>query len=148
MTKEEQAQGWLNSASSLRWEADRQKTHAPAESVAASQRSIELSLKSMFTILGVTYYERHKEHRISENVFGNLMKQFPVGLEDDHSRLPRLLLLEQFWAEFRSVAHYGFETLRVPQSKLFERAEAELALRHAEECYNVASRLINKILYS
>lgn len=148
MTKEEQAQGWLRSASNLRRQADTLKSYAPAESVALSQRSIELSVKSMFTILDVTYYEGRKEHKFSEKLFGNLMSQFPPDLEYDRSRLPRLLLLEQFWAEFRSVAHYGFETLRVPQGKLFETAEAELASKHAEECYNAANRLINKILYS
>jgi HEPN domain-containing protein len=141
--KEQQAQGWLTSASNLRGEAERLKDSAPAESVAASQRCIELSAKSMFAILGAEF---DKEHGIKQQDFSQLMGKVPENLE--YLRFPRLLLLEQFWAKFRSVAEYGFEILGVPQGKLFGKEEAELALKHAGECHWAASQLINRILYS
>jgi len=141
--KEQLAQGWLESASNLRWEAERLKDFAPAESVAASQRCIELAVKSMFAIFGVEF---DKEHQIKQEDFSQLMDKVPENLE--YLRFPRLLLLEQFWAKFRSVAEYGFEILGVPQGKLFGKEEAELALKHAQECHWAASQLINKILYS
>lgn len=142
--KVQQAQGWLESASNLRQQAERLKTYAPAESVAASQRCIELSLKSMFALLGVKF---DKEHEINQEDFKQLMQAFPEDLEYESRCLPRLLLLGQFWAKFRSVAEYGFETLGVPQGKLFEKAEAELALEHAGECYRVATQLLYYDLY-
>ena len=142
MTK--QTQGWLESASNLRQEAERLKTYAPAESVAASQRSIELSVKSMFALLGVKF---DKEHLIKQEDFKQLMQAFPEDMHYESRRLPRLLLLEHFWARFRLVAEYGFETLRVPQGELFGTAEAELALKHAIECYQFASQLLYYIKY-
>jgi HEPN domain-containing protein len=135
-TQQSQARGWLESAANLRQQAEKLKTYAPAESVAASQRCIELSLKSMFALLGVEF---DKTHVIKQEDFNQLMQAFQAEGEEMRrasSHLPRLLLLGQFWAKFRSVAEYGFETLGVPQGRLFKESESELALKHAGECYS------------
>ena len=136
------ARGWLESAANLRQQAERQKTYAPAESVAASQRCIELSLKSMFALLGVGFV---KKHPIQQKDLDQLMQAFQAKGDEEgiiiHAsrHLPRLLLLGQFWAEIRSIAEYGFETLGVPQGRLFKESESELALKHAGECYLFAA---------
>jgi hypothetical protein len=40
-----------------------------------------------------------------------------------------------FWAQFYITAKYGFEAEYLASAQnLFEKAEAELAIRHAEEC--------------
>ncbi len=57
-------------------------------------------------------------------------------------RLPRLLFLLNFWAQFYITAKYGFEAEHLASAQaLFEREEAELALRHAEECLQAATRV-------
>jgi hypothetical protein len=50
-------------------------------------------------------------------------------------RIPRLLFLLNFWAQFYITAKHGFEAEDLASAQeLFEREEAELAVRHAEEC--------------
>lgn len=75
-----------------------------------------------------------------------MMERGPEDLKP--LRFPRLLLLGQIWGKFRTVAEYGFETLKVPQSEIFTKTEAEFAFEHATDCYLAASQLMNKILYS
>lgn len=56
--------------------------------------------------------------------------------------LPRFLFLNNFWAQFYNVAKYGFEASYLARARdLFEHEEAELAVRHARECYEGATRL-------
>ncbi len=57
-------------------------------------------------------------------------------------RLPRLLLLLNFWAEFYIIAKYGFRVEHLASARdLFEKGEAELSVRHAHECLNAARQL-------
>jgi hypothetical protein len=50
-------------------------------------------------------------------------------------RLPRLLLLAKFWGELYILAKYGIQDGFLASARdLFERQEAELAIKHAEEC--------------
>jgi hypothetical protein len=59
-----------------------------------------------------------------------------------HIRLPRLLFLMKFWAEFYLPAKYGFEAgYLAPARDLFDKKEADLAVQHANECYWAASGL-------
>lgn len=56
--------------------------------------------------------------------------------------LPRLLFLLNFWAQFYITAKYGFEAeYLAPAKDLFKEKEAELAVQHAQECYQAASHL-------
>jgi hypothetical protein len=49
--------------------------------------------------------------------------------------LPRLLLLAEFWGELYIVAKYRIQEGFLASARdLFERGEAELAIKHAEEC--------------
>lgn len=48
-----------------------------------------------------------------------------------------------FWAQFYITAKYGFEAEHLASARdLFNKEEAELALRHADECYRAASQFI------
>ena len=61
----------------------------------------------------------------------------------DHTiRLPRLLFLMNFWAQFYITAKYGFEAGYLASARdLFNREEADLVVKHADECYRAASQL-------
>jgi hypothetical protein len=47
-----------------------------------------------------------------------------------------------FWAQFYITAKYGFEAEHLASARdLFNKAEAELAVQHADECFQAASQL-------
>ncbi len=121
--------------------------HHP-DAIQASQECVELSIKAILTLLGIEYPPRHAwgkkdfegiAKQIQER---NLLDKFSAQGLGYSVRLPRLLFLGAFWGQFYLPAKYGFETeyLAAPQD-LFERDEAELALRHAEECLRAALAL-------
>jgi len=95
------------------------------ESISSSQESIEFSVKSLFLLYGVEY---SKKHRFEE---GEFVKVFGNAPKD----VARIFLLSRFWSSFYTVAKYGYERLGIGAEYLFRREEAELALRHAQECY-------------
>ncbi len=60
----------------------------------------------------------------------------------DFIRLPRLLLLANFWGQFYLNAKYGFEAgFLAPAADLFAKEDADLAISHAEECHRMAWQL-------
>jgi len=113
--------------------------HYP-ESISASQECIELSIKAIFMLLQEKY---PKKHEFSEEEFEAILKKIPERLEylDFH----KLYLYSKFWLSFYTVAKYGLEKIGVGPEKLFEKEEAELALKHAEKCYYGARQLENYI---
>jgi hypothetical protein len=57
-------------------------------------------------------------------------------------RLPRLLLLANFWSQFYLPAKYGYAVgFLAPAHQLFTQDDAELAVRHAHECQAAAWQL-------
>ena len=137
-------QGYLHTAWNSKEDAKRHlETGYFSDSVRASQTCIELSAKSMYVLLEVEF---KKNHKLVEAEYRQLMEKIPQSLS--YVNFPRVLLFANFWAEFYTKAKYGLEKLQVPPTKLFERQEAELALKHAEECYYAGSQLRNKVLYS
>ena len=108
--------------------------HYP-ESISASQ-DIELSIKAIFMLLQEKYLKRHE---FSEEEFEAILKKIPEKLKylDFH----KLYLYSKFWLSFYTVAKYGLEKIGVGPEKLFEKEEAELALKHAEKCYYGARQL-------
>jgi len=113
--------------------------HYP-ESISASQECIELSIKAIFMLLQEKY---PKKHEFSEEEFEAILKKIPERLEylDFH----KLYLYSKFWLSFYTVAKYGLEKIGVGPEKLFEKEEAELALKHADKCYYGARQLENYI---
>ena len=110
------------------------------ESISASQECIELSIKAVFMLLQKEY---PKKHEFKEEEFEEILKKIPDKLRylDFH----KLYLYSKFWLSFYTVAKYGLEKLGIGPEKLFEREEAELALKHAEKCESAASQLKNYI---
>jgi len=140
----EMAEGYLRTASRSKDDAERHRDAGHySDSIRASQTCIELSVKSMYKLLDVEF---RPDHRLQEAEYEQLMRKIPKDL--NYIKFPRIFLFANFWAEFYTKAKYGLETLQVPPDKLFEKEEAELALKHADECYYAAYQLKNKVLYS
>jgi hypothetical protein len=118
-----------------------------SECIEASQECIELSVKSVLSFLQVKYERRHGWHgdEFSDIAAQIQKKRLPEKLVEQglaHIRLPRLLFLANFWAQFYLAAKYGFEVANLaPAQELFELGEAELAVQHAEECHRAATTL-------
>ena len=99
------------------------------ESISAAQECIELSIKAIFLLLG---YEYPKRHEFKEEDFEKILKNSPKNL--NYLKIPRLYLYSKFWSNFYTVVKYGFKRLGVGP-ELFDRPEAELAIKHAENAY-------------
>lgn len=106
-----------------------------AESVSASQESIEFSVKALFLAYSITF---PKSHDVRELPFVELMQRIPASARDVYN-FPRVLLFARFWYGFYLVAKYGFEELKVGADKLFGKEEAELASKHAQEAYDACN---------
>lgn len=145
-------EGWVDKAWNQLYAA---KEHLKSsvrysESIEASQECVELSVKSILSLLGINYSLSHEWKR---KEFSKIAEQIQKrGLMDKLKEqnlgyticLPRLLFLVNFWAQFYLIAKYGFEIGYLASARdLFNKEEAEIALRHAEECYSAASRLKN-----
>lgn len=113
-----------------------------AESISASQECIELSLKAIFLLLESKH---SKSHQFSEEEFERILEKIPEKLKyfDFH----KLYLYSRFWSAFYTVAKYGLEKIGVGPEKLFEKEEAELALKHARKCITAGSQLENYLKY-
>jgi HEPN domain-containing protein len=107
-----------------------------AESVSASQECIELATKAIFLFFGEEY---PKAHEFRDEELMRILVKVPVELK--HRNFSRLFLINRFWSGFYLIAKYGSEKLGVGPEKLLERDEADLALKHAEEC-NLTATLV------
>jgi HEPN domain-containing protein len=137
----EMAESYLKRAGNKYDEAEEhlKKRHYP-ESISASQECIELSIKAIFLLLQEEY---PKEHKFKEEEFGVILDKIPEKLKylDFH----KFYLYFKFWSSFYIIAKYGLEKIGVGADKLFEKEEAELALKHADKCRFAASQLANYI---
>lgn len=137
------AESWLERA---RHKLDEAKEHLKpfhyAESISSSQECIELSIKAIFLLLKGKYPKRHE---FEEEEFEAILKKVPRKLE--YLEFPKLYLYSKFWSNFYTVAKYGLEKIGVGANKLFEKEEAEIALKHAEKCKYAASQLENYVKY-
>ncbi|RLG61606.1 hypothetical protein DRO02_08870 [archaeon] len=83
-----------------------------------------------------------KKHGFSDEEFEAILNKIPENLK--HLDYHKLYLYSKFWLSFYMVAKYGLEKIGVGPEKLFEKEEAELALKHANKSYHAASRLRNE----
>jgi HEPN domain-containing protein len=103
-----------------------------------------LSVKSLLTLLGIDYPRTHgwnKEQfaKIAEDIKERQLLEKLAAQDLPHIRLPRLLFLVNFWAQFYLQSKYGFEAAYLASAKdLFDLEDAQLAVRHAEQCQNAA----------
>jgi HEPN domain-containing protein len=145
-------EGWIDKASNqLQAAKDHSKSlYRYSEAIEAAQECIELSVKSVLSLLGIKFspshgWEQDKKQfadiaaQVQEK---QLMERLAAQYLDHIVNLPRLLFLVNFWAQFYITAKYGFEAGHLaPAKDLFKKEEADLAVQHAEECYQVASHL-------
>ncbi len=151
-THRKTVEGWIDKASNQLQAA---REHAKSlyrcsEAVQAAQECIELSVKSVLSLLRVEYPLAH-EWAPEKKPFGHIARQISERrllekLAERHLSqtvpLPRLLLLMNFWGQFYLAAKYGFEAERLASAQeLFRMGEAKLAVEHADECYRAASAL-------
>ncbi len=113
-----------------------------AECVSDCQKCIELSIKAILLCTVGNYPRRHE---FSDEEAEVLLRKIPDKLQ--HLEYHRLLLISKFWSGLYTIAKYGHERLGIGPEKIFKKGEAELAAKHAWECYNAASQLLNYMRY-
>ena len=150
--KRRMAEGWIEKASNqLQVAKEHSKSSIQySEAIQAAQECIELSVKSILSLLDITFspshgWEQDKKQFVTiaeqiqeKQIIDKLTAQYLNHIVN----LPRFLFLVNFWAQFYTTAKYGFEAgYLAPAKDLFKKEEAELAVQHAQECYRAASHL-------
>lgn len=143
-------EGWIDKGGNqLQVARDHLKSYYRySEAVQASQECVELSVKAVLSLLGVEYASSHGWDKaqfstIAEQIHARKLVERLTAKNLSHTiRLPRLLLLANFWNHFYLPAKYGFEAgYLAPPQELFDKQDAELAVQHAEECWRAATQL-------
>jgi HEPN domain-containing protein len=151
-TKRKMIEGWIDKASNQLQAAKEHSKYSYrySEAIEAAQECIELSVKSILSLLGVKFppshgWEQDKKQfaeiaaQIQEK---QLIERLATQYLNHFVSLPRLLFLVNFWAQFYVTAKYGFEAGHLASAQdLFKKEEADLAAQHAQECYQAASYL-------
>lgn len=151
-TQRKTIEGWIAKASNqLQAARDHaQSAYRCSEAIQAAQQCIELSVKSILSLLCIKYPKAH-EWAAEKEPFAAIARQIQerqlieklASQHLDHTiPLPRLLLLMNFWGQFYLVSKYGFEAEHLASAQdLFKSEEVKLAVQHAEECYRAALTL-------
>jgi HEPN domain-containing protein len=132
--------GWVEKANNqLTAAREHLSRFESSECVQAAQKCVELSLKAVAALLGLDYPRTHGWNREDlARLVDQIQKRPLVDRLAERGllvRLPRLLLLVKFWGELYLLAKYGIQDGFLASARdLFERQEAELAIKHAEEC--------------
>jgi len=145
-------EGWVDKAyNQLQAAREHAKSYTQySEAIQAAQECVELSVKSVLSLLGITFSPSHgwepdkkQFASIAEQIQKRRLIDKLTAQYFNHTvNLPRLLFLMNFWAQFYSTAKYGYEAGDLaPAKDLFGKGETELALQHAQECYAAASQL-------
>jgi HEPN domain-containing protein len=133
-------EGWISKADNqLSVARQHHSRFEHSECVQAAQQCIELSIKAVSAFLCLDYPRTHGwKHeelaRVVEQIQAKPLvdRLAELGLP---VRLPRLLLIAKFWGELYILAKYGIQDRLLASARdLFEREEAELSIKHAEEC--------------
>jgi HEPN domain-containing protein len=143
-------EGWIDKANNHLFAARNHLSQfESSECVQAAQQCVELSLKAVAALLGLDYPHTHGWNRDDlVKIVGQLQKRPLIDRLVERGfqlRLPRLLLLAKFWGELYTLSKYGIQDgLLASARDLFDRQEAELAIKHAEEC-SVAACLVRAL---
>jgi HEPN domain-containing protein len=146
-------EGWLQKAFNQLHAAREHLKYAcrPSETIQAAQECVELSVKAILSILNIQYSKKHG-WEVNKEEFEKISKQISDAniLEKlanenlSHIRLPRLIMLMNFWSPLYLPSKYGYSANDLaPAKDLFDDKEAKLAVEHAKECYNSAYILIH-----
>lgn len=144
-TQRKTIEGWIDKAfNHLQTAREHAKWCRYSEAVQAAQECIELSVKSVLSLLCIEYPPAHHwspekkpfEGIAQQIVQRQLLEKLAARNLNHNVPLPRLLLLMKFWGQFYLPAKYGFEIEQLASAQdLFRSEDANLAVHHAEECY-------------
>lgn len=117
-----------------------------SDAVQACQVCVELSVKAILAFLDIEFpnthgWDKEKLGKLAEQVQKrNLLDKLVE--HHLHLELPRLLFLANFWDQFYLQAKYDMEAGYLASAQdLFGRYEAEIAIKHADECHTAAMRI-------
>lgn len=146
------AAGWINKADiNLRAAREHLKKGQYSEAMQRSQECVELSVKAILHFLDIEFSFTHG-WKASKDSFDKIAQEIQARrllpkLAEKYNYLtplPRLLFLANFWGDFYIEAKYGYEKGNLASAQeLFKKEEAELAEKHATECYISASQIRN-----
>ncbi len=128
-------------------EKELQKCFGTCSNVVLScQQATELCAKAIFKATGLDFPKEHQllfdqRKKVRPEVIELLKKEFPKNFVY-RDKIPRIIFLTYFWHSFYAIAKYGLNDANIPPDKLFSREDAELALKHAKECIEVADNLL------
>jgi len=111
---------------------------AYAFTVRQSQEAVELSLKAALRLLGLDF---PKWHDISEVLLKEKDK-FPMEFQNV---IPKIAIISSSLTKKRETAMYGDEENNSPPSKIFNKNDAEDALKDAKFCFNFLEELFKQI---
>jgi hypothetical protein len=60
-------------------------------------------------------------------------------------KIPRMLFLTDLWNQFYQPSKYPEQNLKITPGDLFNKVEAELAIRHAGDCLGVVDSLATAV---
>jgi HEPN domain-containing protein len=146
-------EGWINKASN---HLDTAKEHLKSgiwdrmsDSIQASQVCVELSVKAILNLLEIPYPTNHGwDRKELAGIAKDIKERDLLNRLASHCLafivpLPRLLFRANFWSKFYLEAKYGFEAEHLaPAQALFEKEDAELAVKHANDCLGAARALL------
>ena len=138
-------EGWISKA---RYHQETARDHLSSyhysEAVEASQECVELSVKAVLSLLQIRFDYTHAwRGKKLESIAQQIKERRLLARLREHNlahiRLPRLLFLADFWAQFYLTAKYGLEAGYLASAQdLYDKDQADLAVKHARECLNVA----------
>jgi HEPN domain-containing protein len=149
--KKKTIEGWIDKASNHLYTAkDHVKSYdRVSDSVQASQVCVELSVKAILTMLKIPFPLSHgwKRDQLAEIAKHIKDRGLLERLASQHHAyivpLPRLLFRVNFWSQFYLEAKYGFEAAHLASAQaLFEKEDAELAIKHADDCLRAARHVL------
>jgi HEPN domain-containing protein len=151
-SKRKMIEGWKRKAeNNLDMARSQLKLYHYSESIQASQLCIELAVKAILCLLEIKFPASHEWKPDSKS-----FDQIAIQIHDRKLieklapynyavRLPRLLFLLNFWAQFYLTVKYGYEKgyLASAQEIFVISEDAQLAIKHAEECHYAVNYLFN-----
>ncbi len=107
------------------------------ESIMVSRESMHLSVKVLYLLITG---KEIKGDKVSENELNDILERSPK--EFKQAGVARLAIIFRLW---RIVDEFPLPNLGVDHEILFKEEDAELALKHARECYNIVSYVMETL---
>jgi len=122
------------------------KDHDHSGAIEAAQHSIELSIKSLYRLVGLPAPRTHFEtaRRAEEEAPLEKVAERLEGIPEYLMRwLGRTSWIARMWAWAHNTSVYG--CLDIPASKLFEKDDAEIAIRYAKTALTNCRSIVESV---